>query len=191
MKPNNLIVHHTGGTESNPLQDSSNYTVYQCNQDHKIRFGMKSSLGWWVGYHYFIDKNGVLTKTRKDLEEGAHTKGYNNTAYDKVNFPQNLSVGICLAGNFDTTLPTEAQKATLKKLLTDKTKEYGIALKNIVPHRAHAQKTCYGNKLGESWARNLLSSSIPEPKVEPVDWYTRYVNELKRLGLYGKGGTSS
>lgn len=178
MKLTHLIIHHSGGTDANPLQDSSNYTVKQCDADHKLRFGMKSSLGWYVGYTYFIDKKGVITQTRKDGEEGAHTIGLNST-----------SIGICLAGNFDATLPTEAQKVALKGLLEKKVKEFNILPSSIVPHRKFANKTCYGKKLSDTWARDLFTSVATPLPVAPVpkgfDWF---IAELKRLGLYGGGG---
>jgi len=144
-KPEYLIIHHTGGTDSNPLQDSSNYTVQQCSNDHKARFNMKSKTGLWCGYHYMIDKLGTVTQVRFDDEEGAHAKGYNSK-----------SLGICLMGNFDATLPTQAQIETLKKVMKQKSDFYAIPLTKIIPHRNVAQKTCYGNKLSESWARDLL-----------------------------------
>lgn len=154
--PRNLIVHHAGGTDANPLQDSSNYTLQQCDNDHRIRFGMKSTLGFWVGYNYFMDKFGTITQTRTDFEEGAHTIGYNNHPGDPA---EKASIGICMAGNFDATLPTAAQVASLKTFLTEKQAQYNIPLANIVPHRAHATKTCYGNRLADDWARNLLTAS--------------------------------
>ncbi len=141
-----IICHHSGGSDSNPLQDSSNYTVKQCDKDHKERFGMKSSLGWYVGYQYFIDKAGVLTQCRSDLEEGAHTVGYNKN-----------SIGVCLAGNFDLTLPTTAQIQTLKELLNYKKSQYSIDLKNIVPHRKFCAKTCFGRRLADDWAQSLVT----------------------------------
>lgn len=148
MKPLHLIVHHTGGSDANPLQDSSNYTVAQCNQDHKVRFNFKSKLGWYVGYQYFIDKFGTVTQCRLDDEEGAHTIGQNTS-----------SIGICLAGNFDATLPTESQKTALKTLLEKKMAEYSIPVANIVPHRKFATKTCYGNKLVDDWAQKLVKQA--------------------------------
>lgn len=147
-----IIVHHTGGTDANPLADSSNYTVQQCDRDHKARFNMKSLLGWYVGYTYYIAKDGTITQTRNDGEIGAHTVGYNGN-----------SIGICLAGNFDATLPTEAQVASLKKLLTEKAKKFNVPPANIVPHRNFAMKTCYGNKLPEDWARKLVAVEPPKP----------------------------
>lgn len=153
--PRNIIVHHSGGTDADPLADSSNYTVAQCNADHKIRFSMPSSMGWWVGYAYFIDKAGNMTQTRTDTEESAACIGWNNHPGD---LPERASINICLAGNFDVTLPTDAQIATLTKFLKNKVSLYGIPVANIIPHRAHANKSCYGRKLTDDWAARLADS---------------------------------
>lgn len=147
-KPEYLIIHHTGGTDANPLQDSANYTVEQCSNDHKARFGMKSRTGLWCGYHYMIDKNGKRWQTRFDDEEGAHARGYNSK-----------SLGICLMGNFDAFLPTQPQIDELKKIMKEKSDYYKIPLDKIIPHRGVAQKTCYGMRLPEAWARSLLKTT--------------------------------
>jgi hypothetical protein len=154
--PKYIIVHHAGGTDANPMQDSSGYTFEQCNQDHKARFDFKSTLGYYVGYHYFVDKYGMMTQARADNEEGAHCIGQNTS-----------SLGICLAGNFDATLPTDSQVITLKKFLIEKSKQYNILPENVVPHRAFAQKTCYGKRLADNWARDLLVVE-EAPVVPPV-----------------------
>lgn len=186
MNPKYIIVHHSGGTDANPLQDSSNYTIEECNQDHKIRFGMLSSLGYYVGYNYFIDKEGDITQTRTDTEEGAHTIGYNNHPGDPA---EHHAIGICLAGNFDATLPTQAQINTLKDFLEEKVALYSIPLEHIVPHRTFAHKTCYGNLLSDTWASDLLKVS---ETLQPVqNWYQKFVQSLKNLGLYGKGGVNT
>lgn len=148
-KPQYLIVHHTGGTAANPLADSSNFTFEQCNALHKERFNFISSLGYYVGYHYYISKDGTIKQARLDSDEGAHTIGYNLK-----------SIGICLAGNFDATLPTPAQIRALQGLLVSKSKVYNISKERIVPHRAFAVKTCYGRKLPDDWARKLLENSM-------------------------------
>lgn len=145
-KPEYLIIHHTGGSDANPLQDSSNFTFDQCNDLHKERFNFKSSLGYYVGYHYFIDKKGRVTQGRADTDEGAHTIGYNLK-----------SLGICLAGNFDATLPTPAQIDSLRSLLKAKIAEYNISVLNVSPHRRFALKTCYGNLLRDDWASSLVT----------------------------------
>lgn len=147
-KPEFLIVHHTGGTNADPLADTSNHTFEIVKQYHL-------SLGWEdIGYHFFIDKTGKLTKGRAENYHGAHTLGYNQK-----------SLGICLAGNFDATLPTQEQTNTLKVLLTELRKKYNISLENIVPHRKFANKTCYGSKLPDTWARSLVSIQTPKEKL--------------------------
>lgn len=155
--PTKLIVHHTGGSDLNPLQDSSNFTFEQCDELHKnnpnVNLGHPSSLGYYIGYHYFIDKTGKTTQGRADTDEGAHTIG------------QNLSsIGICLAGNFDFSLPTDAQINSLKALLLKKMTEHAILRDNIYPHRHFANKTCYGTKLPDDWARNLITPVSPDSK---------------------------
>lgn len=142
-----LIVHHTGGSDSNPLQDSSNFTFDQCNQLHKERFNFLSSLGYYVGYQYYISKDGTVKQARADNEEGAHTIGKNNS-----------SLGICLAGNFDATDPLPAQIASLRNLLIQKSAQYNIPPENIVPHRKFAIKTCYGDRLKDDWAASLVKT---------------------------------
>lgn len=149
--PKYIIVHHAGGTDSAPLADSSNYTLAQCNADHKARFNMLSSLGYYVGYTYFIDKLGHVTQTRKDGEVGAHTIGRNQD-----------SIGICLAGNFDAFQPTAAQIQSLKTLMAAKVAAFSIPLENIYPHRHFATKSCYGKLLADDWARKLLAP-VPVP----------------------------
>lgn len=142
-KPQELIIHHTGGTDAQPLADSSNFTVKQCDELHKKRFNFKSSLGWYVGYHYYIDKFGIVTQCRADTDEGAHTVGKNIT-----------SIGICLAGNFDATLPTTAQVDALKKLVNELAKKWKIT--KVSPHRTYANKTCYGARLSDEFGQKLL-----------------------------------
>lgn len=146
-----LIVHHTGGTDANPLADTSGHTFAIVNEYHRQKWNFKSSLGHYIGYHYFIEKDGTLTQGRADHDEGAHAVGYNLK-----------SLGICLAGNFDATLPTDAQIRVLRDLLRKKMKDYGVPIENIVPHRTFANKTCYGRKLPDDWAQSLLVMSREE-----------------------------
>lgn len=147
MPPKYIIVHHTAGTALDPKADTSSHTFETINSWHKTQFNFKSSMGYYCGYQYFIDKNGKVTQGRKDTEEGAHTIGRNKD-----------SIGICLAGNFSVTDPTDSQKIALQSLLLAKVKEYGIKIENIVPHRKFASyKDCYGSRLKDDWAQKLVS----------------------------------
>lgn len=137
--PEYIIVHHTGGSETDPLADTSHHTFEIVKQYHL-------SLGWEdIGYHWFIEKDGGVREGRDEDYHGAHTKGMNTR-----------SIGICLAGNFDLTLPTKAQAGSLTGLLIALTEKYNIPMENILPHRHFANKTCYGRRLADDWAENLI-----------------------------------
>lgn len=137
--PEYLIVHHSGGTDANPLADTSEHTAKGMELWHLGK-------GWdGLGYHYVIHKDGEVWKGRPEHRNGAHAKGYNTK-----------SIGISLSGNFDTTEPTTEQINSLKELLNKLSIQYGIPKEKVIPHRNVANKTCYGMKLGEDWARNLI-----------------------------------
>ena len=101
-KPKYIVIHHGG--------DNANF--YQINEYHKQKWGFKSSLGYYVGYHKFIDYSGQLYIARQDNEEAAHCVDPNNPHWWNRN-----SVGICLQGNSENEQPTEFQLKTLKQEL--------------------------------------------------------------------------
>lgn len=159
-----LIIHHTSGTESNPRVDTSNQTFEDVNAWHRTNpntwLGEYSSLGFAIGYHYFIDKTGKVTQGRGDTDEGAHCIGKNTQ-----------SLGICLAGNFDVTMPTNEQVTSLKRLILAKQTEYDIPAEKVVPHRKFANKSCYGSLLSNDWVQKLVTvypTSFPCVEQEKV-----------------------
>lgn len=168
-KPTFLIVHHTGGTDADPKADTSHHTFEVVDDWHRQLWNEKSSLGHFIGYHYFIDKTGKVTQGRGDKDEGLHTKSYNLK-----------SLGICLAGNFDVTKPTKAQETALRTLLQAKTAEYGIPVENILPHRRFANKSCYGNLLSGTWAQELLKVVPPVPPTPPASSNDAIVDEIRK-----------
>jgi N-acetylmuramoyl-L-alanine amidase len=140
MKIEFIFVHHTAVSYSkNPDQWGAT------NEYHKKTFNMVSSLGFYVGYNYEISRDGVVRKAREEGEETAAVKGYNKN-----------SVSICLDGDFDNEDPTDAQKTALSKLLKEVKERHSIPIENIRPHRAVANKTCYGKRLKDDWAQNLV-----------------------------------
>lgn len=126
MKPTKIFLHHVG----------FNHSFYTVNSYHRKKWNFKSELGWYAGYTYFIDNSGKLFQARKDDEEGAHTKGHNTG-----------SIGICLRGNLDEKHPTKQQLTTLRKLLQDKQKCYGIPKEEIYAHRELSATLCPGKNL--------------------------------------------
>lgn len=76
----NLIVVHCSATRCN-----STYTVQQLYHDH-----VEVNHWRYIGYHYYIRKDGRVEETRPLERMGAHAKGYNAH-----------SVGICYEGGLD------------------------------------------------------------------------------------------
>ena len=133
-RPDKIIVHHDGVSRQSP-------SFGIVNEYHKSRDFPRSSLGFFVGYHYWIERDGLLLQARNDAEIGAHTVGENLS-----------SIGIGLAGNFDAEDPTEAQVQVLGALLARLSTRYNIPATRIFPHRKFATKTCYGLRLHDNWA---------------------------------------
>lgn len=78
-----IVLHHANAT---------NCTVEDIHRWHLAN-------GWsGFGYHYFVNKNGLIFKGRPDDTIGSHAKGFNST-----------SIGICFEGNFEKEMPTQAQ----------------------------------------------------------------------------------
>jgi len=143
-KPMFLIIHHTAGSGA-----PANITFEAVDRFHRQQ-------GWdMIGYHYFIAWDGTLTRGRHDLQPGAHTKE------NGLNY---MSLGICLAGNFDVYLPSPAQVRTLRHLLKAKMAEYSIPATSIYPHRKFTDtKSCYGARLSDFWAYSVaITEDLPD-----------------------------
>ena len=93
--------------------------------------------GWdELGYHFVIT-NGqggpdgqVQVGSRWKVQKwGAHTGGTPQNEYNEY------GIGICLVGNFTSSLPTEAQMNSLRELLDYLTVRYAIPTRNIIGHR--------------------------------------------------------
>lgn len=150
--PEMIICHHSGGTNANPLADTSHHTA-------QIMEAYHLSLGWdGLGYHYAIHEDGKVWKGRPEHINGAHTIGQNTK-----------SIGIVLSGNFDATLPSKEQEKALAGLIaTIRAKYPAIGRDNIYPHRKFANKSCYGKLLGDDWAKNLIASPDKEHIKEQI-----------------------
>lgn len=135
--PHEIIVHHEGVSRTYPSLDI-------VNESHRRRDFPRSALGYFVGYHYLIERDGKLIACREEWETGAHTIEHNLS-----------SIGIGLAGNFDTEYPTSRQQQTLGNLLGVLVHRYKIPATRIVPHRAFANKSCYGSQLDSQWAARM------------------------------------
>ena len=108
MRTVNLIVIHCSATRCN-----RRFTVDMLRTCHNARFGNKG-----IGYHYYIERDGHLYKTRDESLVGIHARHYNAH-----------SIGICYEGGLnergqaaDTRTPE--QRAALIALLRSLKADY-------------------------------------------------------------------
>lgn len=152
MKPTYIFIHHTlVSHKKNPKQwkATDNY--------HKSQWpNFKSSLGYWGGYNYEIAADGTVHQFRQDGEATA-------AQYQK-NMNDGRAISICLDGNFDIEMPTEAQMKATRELIQLKMKQYGIKRENIWHHRdVAAYKSCPGKNIPEDVASFFLGGDYPQP----------------------------
>ena len=119
---NMIIVHCTATIEG------KEYSVAEVRKWH-LKRGFSD-----IGYHYLVGLDGRVHEGRNVNISGAHTAGYNAH-----------SIGVCYVGGLDKDgkakdTRTPAQKAALKRLLTDLKKMYPHA--SIHGHREFANKAC-------------------------------------------------
>ncbi len=134
-QPRYSVLHHGAG----------DWDFDQVNRHHKNKWGYKSSLGYYIGYHRWISYGGRLYIARRDNEEGAHTVDIR-----RPHFWNRNAVGTCLQGNFEKEKPTTFQLDTFKRVL-DEDRKKGRILKmhyEIIP------TLCPGKYLKEWFLKN-------------------------------------
>lgn len=127
MRKINMIVVHCTATRCN-----QNYTVEQLYHDH-----VEVNHWRFIGYHFYIRRDGTVIATRPLERMGAHARGYN--AY---------SIGICYEGGLDAQghfadTRTPAQKQSMQNLILRLKRQF-LSIHEIVGHRdlPGVQKAC-------------------------------------------------
>lgn len=159
MKIKNIAVHHTGGN----FDTLQSINAWHKQQWPELPSEMRPDL--WIGYNVIIWKNGDWTQCRFIGEQTAAQKKHNKD-----------TASICLAGNFSTGFPTDAQKNTLRVLALNIIEQNAYMLQvkkgtiievpkqNIFPHRVLQNTTeCFGKNLADDWA---LKTVYPPKKTE-------------------------
>ena len=155
--PEVLVLHHS-------LSDFAGDQLYIINQYHKNHWGMKSELGWYVGYHFLIEKSGKLVRTRNDWEEGVHAIGWNLK-----------SIGVCLSGDFTKELPTKAQIDSVRELVN----KYKLPLKF---HReVQAYRTCPGPINKSIFDSPPILPAMPDEEVKKAENIKKQISILNEL----------
>ena len=105
MNVKHIIIHHTA-------------TTGETTRFESVRYHHVNTNGWRdIGYHYFIEHNGIIKVGRMETVNGAHCRD------DGMN---SKSLGIALAGDFTKEKPTDQQIQSLKKLIESIKQRYPI-----------------------------------------------------------------
>jgi N-acetyl-anhydromuramyl-L-alanine amidase AmpD len=129
----NIAIHHTAVVRTSTPQ------LNAVNRYHKGKWNMKSRLGYYVGYNYFIDVDGTVTQTRAWTEETIANVGHNCDTPARCD-----TISICLADNYNTTpYIADAQSDSLDGLIADIKKHHPKI--EVVGHRdLQTSRTCPG-----------------------------------------------
>lgn len=137
-KPQYIVIHHS----ATPRDTTG---IAGIDAGHKSRGFPRSSLGYYVGYHYVILGDGTIVQCRKEDEVGAHAK-----TTDGMNLK---SIGVCLVGNFDEQTPNVEQLKSLAGLIAGiRARHITIPLDKVISHGEVAQTACAGKSL-VSWVK--------------------------------------
>lgn len=159
MTPQRIIWHHSAVRSREPQFE-------QINQHHKMRDFPRSSLGFYVGYHWLIETDGTVRQARLETEMGAHDTGEN------VN-----SLGICFAGDFTASLPGEAQADAAARLIAGIRSRWNIPITRIEPHRWDDNTQCPGTFVPDDW----LIKEYLKRETSPLHRLFLYIGELLKL----------
>lgn len=167
-QPQFLVIHHTAVSyEKNPAQ------LKATDNHHKGQGFPKSRLGYYVGYHALVEKDGTIWYTRGDAEKGAHT------SQESINF---RSLALCFTGNFDIEEPTIAQCKIALAWIRGKQQVFNIPDSKVLPHRHWAPKSCWGNKMPDDII-GYLTRRVEEDTQKPSDYALPAFEAAARYGF--------
>ncbi len=131
--PNKIIIHCSATPEG------KNFKAKDIRSWHQER-GFKD-----IGYHYVILLDGTIEKGREENIQGAHCQ-----------FQNIDTLAICYIGGLDKNQKakdtrTDAQKKSLKELVTKLQNKYNISNLNVHGHNEFAQKDCPCFNVRKEW----------------------------------------
>lgn len=132
-----IVIHHTAS--------KTDLTVQEIHQMH-----LKQGENWkGIGYHYYINKKGIIYRGRPEKYSGSHAIDYNS-----------ISIGVCLSGNFEEEEPNINQITSLIELLHHLRAKYSNT--EIVGHRDLNATACPGNFLYSKLGSIIANSATPD-----------------------------
>ena len=134
MKPTHIVIHHTVTPQTQELSKAA----LSINASHKQRGFPKSSLGFYIGYHYLIAYDGNYAQYRRTDEVGSHCSAQNMNS---------KSIGVSLLGNFQNDKLEGKQLESLVKLLKVLVETNKIPRENLGYHRMYGSTACPGTNV--------------------------------------------
>jgi len=132
-----IVIHHTAS--------KTDLTVQEIHQLH-----LNQGENWkGIGYHYYINKKGIIYRGRPEKYSGSHALDYNS-----------VSIGICLSGNFEEEDPNINQITSLIELLHYLRIKYPNA--EILGHRDLNATACPGKNLYSKLGSIIANSATPD-----------------------------
>ncbi|GHV21350.1 hypothetical protein AGMMS49959_10350 [Planctomycetales bacterium] len=130
---NRITIHHEGNPKPN---NDGNPTAVAASLRGIQKAHCQSMDAGDIGYHFIIDRQGLIWQGRDLRYQGAHVKSNNSH-----------NIGIMCLGNFELQQPTQAQLNALGKLSRALSKGYRIPPNQIFAHRELRSTACPGKNL--------------------------------------------
>lgn len=156
-----LVIHHSDDASTAPQFE-------KINGYHRSKGFPISSLGFFVGYNWIVERDGKLMQARGLDDIGAHTAASCGEGHCNL-----VAYGVCLAGDFTFQTPTDAQLATLFTLWK------ALNYPRIYLHSDTKATACPGifpfrNELNRRWFLDLKQQLKNALKALP-----RYIGTLR------------
>jgi len=137
-----IVLHHS------LTEDSDTLSWRAIRKFHKDKQNWRD-----IGYHFGIEKicgSYEILVGRMLTEEGAHVKGHNRN-----------TIGICLIGDFDNSLPNTKQWYLAIKLVASLCKLFNLDSSNVLGHNEFDKaKSCPGKNFSMTKFRESLKDVL-------------------------------
>lgn len=137
--PSRITIHHTATLQKPDRSLNDKLQALQKFSQNPGTLGNGKPKPAWpdVPYHFYIDCQGGVAEGRD-----VNAVGDTNTGYDPIGH-----VLVVLEGNFEEEKVTDAQWATLVKMVSWLAARYRVAPADVQGHKDYAQTLCPGRQL--------------------------------------------
>ncbi len=174
MKKTHIIIHHTAMYSSYDTREQFDAV----NLLHRRRWNgkTKSKMNFYGGYHYIVERSGIVQQFRAEDEVGAHC----NDGIKRIGLwrysANYYAIGICFAGNMSRQELTPKQIETGVELIKDIRDRHSMIDANILPHRDFTPTQCPGNNIPDKvWAHlQELYLKLDNEELDIIKWHKKY-----------------